>query len=124
MADLAAMPVKLLFKDSEATITLGENAQIIGTGTVGIYATAVADASGKASGSIFSVGYGQAKAHANIDIQSGVAIDAGDAGIGPAHHAGVPLHADEGEGRQDQQQQDELEQARVGADEFNHLGKP
>jgi hypothetical protein len=50
------------------------------------------------------------------------AIDAGHAGVGATHHAGVALHADEGKGRQDQQQQDELEQARMSADKFKHLG--
>ena len=44
--DLVALPVKVLLKQSTATIAIGDGAQILGTGTVGMYATATADASG------------------------------------------------------------------------------
>ena len=56
VAGLAAMPVKVLYKQSEATITIGEDAQIVGSGTVGLYATAAADASGVAKSIFLSVG--------------------------------------------------------------------
>jgi hypothetical protein len=79
VANLTAMPVKVLAKQSEASIVVGEGAQLLGDGTVGIYATASADASGNAFGSLFSVGYAQGQTTATVDIQSDVVIDAGDA---------------------------------------------
>jgi hypothetical protein len=79
LADVLALPVKLLVKNSTATITLRQNVQIEGSSTVGIYATAAADASGVAQGSLFSVGYTRAVADARIDIQTGVRITSGAA---------------------------------------------
>ncbi|HZF80990.1 MAG TPA: LEPR-XLL domain-containing protein, partial [Rubrivivax sp.] len=79
LADALALPVKLLVKNSTATITLRENVQIEGSSTVGIYATAAADASGVAQGSLFSVGYTRAVADARIDIKTGVRITSGAA---------------------------------------------
>ena len=49
-------------------------AQLIGDDTVGIYATAGADASGSGRGSLFSIGFAQATATATVDIQTGVVI--------------------------------------------------
>jgi hypothetical protein len=77
--DLVSLPVKVLVKYSTANITLAEGARLIGDGTVGIYATAAVDATGAAKGSIFSIGYAQATAHADITIESDVVIDAGEA---------------------------------------------
>ena len=48
ISDALALPVKVLVKQSSATITLQEGAKIISSGTVGMYATAAADASGSA----------------------------------------------------------------------------
>ena len=79
VTDVLALPVKLLVKNSSATITLHEGATIEGSSTVGIYATAAAAAVGSARGSLFSVGYVRADAHADIDIQSDVRITSGAA---------------------------------------------
>jgi hypothetical protein len=69
-----ALPVKVLVKETKATITIHENVEITSENSVGIYATAATDASGSASSSMFSIAYGQAKAYANIDIKPGVKI--------------------------------------------------
>ncbi|HVK14038.1 MAG TPA: hypothetical protein VM597_35170, partial [Gemmataceae bacterium] len=79
--DFTALPVKVLVKQSSATITLREGAQLLSGGTIGMYATATADASGKAAGGLFSIGYAQADATAVIDIQKDVVIDAGAAAV-------------------------------------------
>ena len=72
---LLQLPVKVLVKSSTATITIGEGAQVLGTDTVGIYATSSADASGGAQGSLFSIGYAQATATSTVDIATGVRIE-------------------------------------------------
>ena len=70
----------MLYKQSEATITIGQNAELIGSGTIGLYAAAAADASGMAKSKLFSVGYGEAKATAIVDIRAGALIQStGDA---------------------------------------------
>ncbi|MEO7134919.1 MAG: calcium-binding protein, partial [Vicinamibacterales bacterium] len=71
---LTALPVKLLVKNSSATITLQEGSKLLGGGTVGVYATASTDASGKASGSLFSAAFGSAISTALIDVQKDVEI--------------------------------------------------
>ncbi|MCB1998993.1 MAG: LEPR-XLL domain-containing protein, partial [Rhodoferax sp.] len=76
-----ALPVKLLVKESSASITLQQGSRFLSSGTIGMYATATADASGVAAGSVISVGYGQATATATIDIRSGVVIDAAAAAV-------------------------------------------
>ena len=81
VGSLFALPVKVLVKNSSATITLQENAKILSGGTVGIYSTAVADASGSASSSLVSIAYGRAVANATIDIQNGVEIVSQDATV-------------------------------------------
>ncbi len=81
VADLLAMPIKVLYKESEATITVGGGAQIIGSGTVGLYATAASDATGEAKSKFFSVGYGQAKATASVDIAAGAVIQSTGAAV-------------------------------------------
>ena len=73
--------MKLLVKQSSANISLQEGAQFLSSGTVGMYATATADASGNASGSLASIGYGRASASAIIEIQKDVVIDAAAAVI-------------------------------------------
>ncbi|MBS3951841.1 MAG: LEPR-XLL domain-containing protein, partial [Methylomicrobium sp.] len=74
-----SMPVKILVKKSEAKITVKEGAQLLSAGTLGMYATAVSDSSGAASSSLISIGYAQAKAYADIQIQKDVVITAADA---------------------------------------------
>ena len=64
----------MLYKESDATITVGQGAQIVGTGTVGLYATAAANATGEANSIYFSAGYGDARATASVDIASGALI--------------------------------------------------
>ena len=81
VSDLAMMPVKVLYKQSEATITIHEGAQLIASGPVGLYATAAADASGTAKSKLFSVAYGQAKSTATIDIQAGALLKSTDGSV-------------------------------------------
>ena len=71
-----AMPVKVLVKQSSASIILHDGAQLLSGGNVGLFATAAANASGAASSSLISIGYGQATTSATIDIQPGVVIEA------------------------------------------------
>ena len=78
---LTALPVKVLVKSSTATITVKTDAQLLSTDTLGLYATAGADASGAAAGSLFSIGYAQATARAVVDIQSGAVLEAGAAAV-------------------------------------------
>ena len=84
LGDTVALPVKLLVKQSSASITLQEGAQLLSGGTIGMYATATADASGSAFSSLVSIGYGRANATAIIDIQEDVVIDAGAAVVATA----------------------------------------
>lgn len=79
IADLIALPVKVLVKNCTATVTFREGCQLIATGPIGIYATAAADASGVAKGSLFSIGYAQANASADITVETGVLIQAEEA---------------------------------------------
>ena len=81
VSGLTALPVKLLVKNSSATITLQEGAKVLSDSTVGIYATASADASGAASGSLFSIGYSRAVGSATIDIQKDVEIVSADEAV-------------------------------------------
>jgi len=81
LGSAVALPVKVLVKQSTATITLRSGSQFLSGGTVGMYATATADASGVASSSLVSVGYVQANATATVDIQTGVVIEAGAAAV-------------------------------------------
>ena len=60
LEEVAAIPAKLLIKNSSADITIRQGATLTTSGLVGIYATAEANASGSAVGSLISVGFGQA----------------------------------------------------------------
>ena len=66
--------MKVLVKNSTATITIKKDAQLLSSDTLGVYATAGADASGAASGSLFSIGVAYASATATVDIQTGVVM--------------------------------------------------
>ena len=61
-------------RTSSATVTVGTDAQIHGSGTVGIFVTAQAGAVGQASSQLFSLGAAVANATAIIDIRSGAFI--------------------------------------------------
>ena len=71
---LTALPVKVLAKSSSATITLQEGSKLLSDSTVGVYATAAADASGSASSNLVSIGYTRAEGTAIVDIQRDVEI--------------------------------------------------
>ncbi len=79
LGDMLALPIKVLVKNCTANVTFREGAQLIATGPIGIYATAAADASSVAKGSLFSIGYAQANASADITIETGVLIQAAEA---------------------------------------------
>ena len=74
LASLISLPFKVLFKESISNILIKEGAQILGEGTVEIESSAKADATGVAKGSLFSIGYAEAKAHSSITIESNVVI--------------------------------------------------
>ena len=80
ITDLAALPVKVLFKQSDAAITVGSNTQLLGTGDVTLDAVATANATGSAISSLFSIGYAEAEASAIVDLATGVNINAGGRG--------------------------------------------
>ena len=73
-ATLSMMPIKVLVKIAEATVTLHDGVKIDSADTVGIYATAGADAIGKVISKLFSVGYAQATSKAIIDVAGDVDI--------------------------------------------------
>ncbi|RPH58114.1 MAG: hypothetical protein EHM89_12940, partial [Acidobacteria bacterium] len=79
LGEMLALPIKVLVKNCTANVTFKEGAQLIATGPIGIYATAAADASSVAKGSLFSIGYAQANASADITIETGVLIQAAEA---------------------------------------------
>ena len=77
--DLTAMPVKVIWKGTEAEITLKSGAEITSTGSIFVSAEATTDSSGKAISKYFSVGYSKADASATVDVETGVHITAGKA---------------------------------------------
>ncbi len=81
IGDWLSLPVKVLYKQSEATITVGAGAKIIGSGTVGLYATAASDATGVAKSKYISIGYAQAIATASVTIASGALIQSTGAAV-------------------------------------------
>ncbi|KAA5541791.1 hypothetical protein FYK55_16405 [Roseiconus nitratireducens] len=78
LTDQLALPAKVLLKTSDAKVTVKQDAQIIAKGTVGIYANAVAESSGVISSSLVTIGYVQADAIADIQINKNVLISAVD----------------------------------------------
>ncbi len=78
---LFALPVKVLTKNSTSIVTLHDGASLLAGGTVGVYATAGADASGSASGSLFSLGYANANALARVDIGANVQVVSTDEAV-------------------------------------------
>ena len=73
-ATLSMLPVKVLVKEASAKVTIGQGVKIDSADTVGIYATAGADASGKVVSKLFSVGVAQAKSTATITVADDVDI--------------------------------------------------
>ena len=73
-ATLSMLPVKVLVKEASARVTLGQGVKIDSADTVGIYATAGADASGTVISKLFSVGFAQAKSTATITVADDVDI--------------------------------------------------
>src|SRR5262249_25426602 len=76
VAELTALPVKVLLKESTATITLHDGAKLLGEGTVEVEATAKSVSEGNAISTLFSIGFTQAKATATVDVQKDVEIEA------------------------------------------------
>ena len=79
LATFEALPFKLIHKTSTASVTLGSGAQLLGSGTVGIFVTAQAEASGQATSELFSLGLAIANATATINIGDNAVVRAGDA---------------------------------------------
>ena len=79
ITDLQALPVKVLFKQSSASVIVGSNTQFLGQGDVSLDAVATANATGSAISDLFSIGYADADASAIVDLATGVVINAGDA---------------------------------------------
>ena len=99
VSGLFDLPFKVLFKESDARVTVNENAVLAGAARVTLEADSIADASQggaadtatsvrfpvKATSALFSIGYVEAISTAVIDVKSGVDITAGGA---------VAIHAD------------------------------
>ena len=67
---------------STGSITLAANAQLIASGDVSVLAHAVSDVVVKVKGLIVGVAYAQSIAHASVDLQTGVIVNAaGNVGI-------------------------------------------
>ncbi|KPL11372.1 hypothetical protein AMJ85_03690, partial [candidate division BRC1 bacterium SM23_51] len=93
ISGLLDLPFKVLFKESDARVTVHENVVLTGTAGVTIEADSIADASGggaadtatsvrfpvKATSKLFSIGYVDAVSSAVVDIKTGVTITAGEA---------------------------------------------
>ena len=86
IADFASLPFKVLFKASDASVNVNNNAQILGTAGVTISAVATSNSSGKASNDILgadvsplAIGYTEASASAIVNVNDGVIVDAGEA---------------------------------------------
>ncbi|MFL6013428.1 MAG: hypothetical protein ACJ74P_03940, partial [Gaiellaceae bacterium] len=73
--DFLSLPFKVLIKKSEATVTIGAGAHLTADYMVGVYATAVSDATGQAKSQLISVGYSQADAVAKITIEGDAKIE-------------------------------------------------
>ncbi len=81
LASLISLPFKVLFKETISNIVIKEGAQILGEDTVEIESSAKADATGVAKGTLFSIGYAEAKAHSSITIESDVVISSENGAI-------------------------------------------
>jgi hypothetical protein len=93
ISGLLDLPFKVLFKESDARVTVNENVVLTGTAGVTLEADSIADASQgsgadtatasrfpvKARGELFAIGYVEATSTAIVDIKTGAIIVAGDA---------------------------------------------
>ncbi len=79
--DLVALPIKVLVKASDAKVTLEDGVKLLADNVVGVYSTAVSDASAIAASQLFSLGYSQSDAKATITIGDNVLIE----GNGPVN---------------------------------------
>ena len=75
------LPVQVLLKSSTATVDIGDNVNVIGSGDVTVQAKAISDSTGNVNSKLISVGYAQADANAKVNIGTGGMIDAGEAVI-------------------------------------------
>ena len=81
VSGLGDLPGKLLLKSSTAEIFVDERASIKAAGTIGVYATAKANASGAARSSLVSIGYAEATASASITLSTDASVTAGKAAV-------------------------------------------
>ena len=77
IADILALPVKVLVKGSQSSIDIKAGAEIREAGSVGITSSAISDSTGKAASILFSIGYAQALATSTVDVGANVIITAG-----------------------------------------------
>jgi hypothetical protein len=74
LQDLIALPLKVLVKSSESTITINNGAELHSAEATEISASAGSDSSSIAKSQLISIGYSQATAKAQVDIKTGVKI--------------------------------------------------
>ncbi|UWQ93619.1 LEPR-XLL domain-containing protein (plasmid) [Rhodobacteraceae bacterium M382] len=68
VADILTFPFQVLVKKTEASVTVGQRAEITGHSGVGIYANSVTNASGAAGFALASLGWADSTAIATVDI--------------------------------------------------------
>ena len=74
--NFVSLPIKVLVKGSESHVTIGTNAKLQADDVIGVYSTAVSNASGQAASQLAAVGYAQASATATLDVLAGASITA------------------------------------------------
>ena len=79
LTDLVSLPVKVLVKDAQAHVTIGQYAKLLAGDVIGIYANATTDASAQAKSQLVSIGYSQADATATINVMSYAVVEGGGA---------------------------------------------
>ncbi|NJL49172.1 MAG: DUF4347 domain-containing protein [Leptolyngbyaceae cyanobacterium SM2_5_2] len=77
LAEALALPVKFLVRKSEALVTVGSGAKLIGADDVTVDAVATTQSKGQAKGSYVSIGYVQANSTAKVNVLGGAIIEAG-----------------------------------------------
>ncbi|MEM7578444.1 MAG: DUF4347 domain-containing protein, partial [Cyanobacteria bacterium P01_A01_bin.80] len=79
LEEALALPVKVLVRRSNASVDVNTGASLVGLAGVSVEAVATTDSTGKAKGSIVSIGYAHAEASAKVNLKTGVEITAGEA---------------------------------------------
>jgi hypothetical protein len=79
LGEALALPVKVLYRRSDASVDVNTGASLVGLAGVSVEAVATTDSTGKAKGSYVSIGHANAGASAKVNVKTGVEITAGEA---------------------------------------------